>query len=556
VLRDVVSGQWRLEALLSSNEERFPVSEEAGSSPAVVESRGNISRRDLVRTSLVGAVTIGAGSILAACGGSSTATSTAGGTPKRGGTIRAGLTGGSTSDTLDPMIPLTLPDYARLSQLYNPLAQYGADAQIELVLAEEISPNPAATEWTIRVHKGVHFHDGKELTAADVLFTLNRIAFKSQGEGAGEITALNLKAAKKMDKYTLRIPCTTPFSILDGVLAGFYFNIVPVGFDLKSPVGTGPYKFKSFTPGTESTFIRNDDYWQDHLPYTDSIVITNYSDATSQTNAILSGQVDLVNNLTADQIAVLQGGGKKTLISPSGGWTPFIMRADQDPWKDNRVREAMRLIVDRPQMLEVVFGGHGTLGNDVFGIWDPEYDHSLPQRVQDIEKAQSLLKSAGQENLKVTLTTGDFAQGTLKSAQVLAEQAASAGVDIKLAQTPTSQYFGPNWLSWNFAQDYWNWYTYLVQAAQVTGPHAQYDESHFSNPKYNSLFKQAVGTTDKSKQTELVHEMQKIDYEEGAYIIPNFPPIIDGYASNVNGLVPSKNGISFNNYDLKAVWFS
>lgn len=531
--------------------------------PPTDEASG-LTRRRLLRTSLAAVASAGAGGVLAACGSSSSSGTSAGasgggseGTPKRGGVLKLGLTGGSTSDTIDPIEPLTLPDYARIAQLYDPLAAYGADAQVELQLAEEISSNKDATSWTIRVKKGVEFHNGKELTADDVLFTLQRIQNpKEPGEGGGEITALDLGAVKKPDKYTLQIPCKTPFSILPPVLAGFYFNVVPVDFDAKKPVGTGPYEFQSFTAGQQSTFNRNDNYWQKGLPYADQVVITDYQDATSQSNAIQAGQVDMVNNLTADQIAVLESAGKKTLISPSGGWTPFTMRADQEPWKDNRVRQAMRLIVDRPQMLEVVYGGHGTLGNDVFGIWDPQYDRSLPQRQQDIDKAKSLLKEAGKEGLTVTLTTGEIAQGTLKSAQVLAQQASAAGVTINLQQTNTATYFGPNWLNWNFAQDYWNWYTYLVQAAQVIGPNAQFNETHFHSAKYNKLFNEAIATTDKAKQTELVHELQEIDYEEGAYIIPNFPPIIDGYAPNINGLIPSKNGISFNNYDLKSAWLS
>jgi peptide/nickel transport system substrate-binding protein len=524
------------------------------SAPPVAEPSSGFSRRNLLKTGVAGAVTIGAGGILAACGSSSSSSSSSG-EPRRGGVLKLGLTGGSSTDSIDPILPLTLPDYARIAQLYDPLADYGPDAQIQLRLAEEITPNADATEWTIRVKKGVHFHNGKELTADDVLFTLQRIV-KMEGEGLYGIKTLDLNAAKKPDKYTLQIPSSRPFSILDGVLAGFYFNIVPVDYDPKNPVGTGPFKYKSFTPGQQSTFVRWENYWQQPFPYADQIVITDYPDATSQSNAIQSGEVDLVNNLTADQIAVLQTSGKKTLISPSGGWTPFVMRTDQAPWNDARVRQAMRLVVDRPQMLEVVFGGHGTLGNDVFGIWDPAYDHSLPQRTQDIEQAKSLLSQAGHSDLTVTLTTGDIAQGTLKSAQVLAEQAKAAGITINLQQTNTATYFGENWLSWNFAQDYWNWYTYLVQVAQVTGPGAQFNETHFSDPNYDSLFNQAVGTTDKSKQTDLIHEMQKIDYEQGGYIIPNFPPIIDGYASNISGLVPSKNGISFNNYDLKSAWLS
>ena len=85
-------------------------------------------------------------------------------------------------------------------------------------------------------------------------------------------------------------------------------------------------------------------------------------------------------------------------------------------------------------MLKTVFGGHGTLGNDIFGIWAPEYDHSIPQRQYDPEQAKSLLKAAGQENLTLTLVTGDIAQGVINMAQVYAQQAAPAGINAKLVE--------------------------------------------------------------------------------------------------------------------------
>ena len=127
-------------------------------------------------------------------------------------------------------------------------------------------------------------------------------------------------------------------------------------------------------------------------------------------------------------ISEVQGEGKNVLLSAGGGWNPFTMRVDTGTFSDVRIRQAMRLVVDRQQMLDLVFGGFGTLGNDLFGIWAPEYDHSLPQRHQDIDQAKSLLKAAGAEGLHVTLVTSDIAQGTVLAAQVFAQQASEAGI--------------------------------------------------------------------------------------------------------------------------------
>jgi signal transduction histidine kinase len=287
-----------------------------------------------------------------------------------------------------------------------------------------------------------------------VIYTFQQILNpKTPGSAAAGLASVDAKGMTKLDAYTARIPCNTPFATLAEALAiPGYSDIIPVGYDLTAPAGTGPFKVKSFSPGTQSTFVRYDGYWQSGLPYLDEVVITDYSDQTSQVNALLAGQVDVVNLLSADVISEVQGEGKNILLSDGGGWNPFTMRVDTGTFSDVRVRQAMRLVVDRQQMLDLVFGGFGTLGNDLFGIWAPEYDHSLPQRHQDIDQAKSLLKAAGAEDLHVTLVTSDIAQGTVLAAQVFAQQASQAGVTVNVSDVTVDEFYGTNYLKWQFAR--------------------------------------------------------------------------------------------------------
>jgi len=519
------------------------------------------SRREFLKAGLAGSLAVGAGGLLSACGTGNTikafTTSTAG-KPRYGGTLRAGLTGGSTADTLDPVSAVTNVDFSRIDNLYEPLIGLTPDAQPMYVLAEEVTPNAKATEWTIRVKQGITFHNGKTLTADDVIYTFQQILNpKAPGSAAAGLASVDAKGMTKLDAYTARIPCSTPFATLAEALAiPGYSDIIPVGYDLAAPAGTGPFKVKSFSPGTQSTFVRYDGYWQSGLPYLDEIVITDYSDQTSQVNALLAGQVDVVNLLSADVISEVQGEGKNILLSTGGGWNPFTMRVDTGTFSDVRIRQAMRLVVDRQQILDLVFGGFGTVGNDLFGIWAPEYDHSLPQRHQDIDQARSLLKAAGAEDLHVTLVTSDIAQGTVLAAQVFAQQASQAGVTVNVEDVTVDEFYGTNYLKWQFAQDYWFYNFYLPQVSLATLPTASFNETHWDNSRYNSLYAQAIATTDTSLSIELAHEMQQIEYNEGGYIIPFFPPVIDGFGANVGGLVPSKSGLSLGAYDFKNVWLS
>ncbi|MGI0135307.1 MAG: ABC transporter substrate-binding protein, partial [Candidatus Micrarchaeaceae archaeon] len=290
--------------------------------------------------------------------------------PKRGGTLRAGFGGGASSDTLDAQNPYTNVDFARVAQLYDPLVVFDATARPRLALAEEITANATATSWTIRVKADVTFHHGRSLSANDVIFSLRRILDpKRPLPGAPSIRLLDVKNAKTLDSRTVRIPCHRPFSTFSDVLPCYYFLIVPVDYNPRKPVGTGAFKYESFTPGVRSVFTRNNNYWQSGLPYVERQVITDYADEPSEVNALLSGQADIVDLLSAASIAAVRNGGAEALISRGGGFTPFTMLTNKAPFNDLRVREAMRLAIDRPQMLEAVFEGHGTIGNDVFGIW-------------------------------------------------------------------------------------------------------------------------------------------------------------------------------------------
>ena len=520
-----------------------------------------IPRRAFLRYSGAGAVALGGAAALSACSSSSptpAGTTPAGASkPRKGGTLHAGLTGGTGSDTVDAHRGVDNVDFARIIALYDPLIGYDLHAQNQLRLAESMTPNHDATVWTVRLRPGVTFHNGKPLTAEDVVYTFTRI-IKNNYAGASSLGSVDLKNLKALDSRTVQIPCRTPYATLPDAMTGYYYymGIVPVGYDPKHPVGTGPFKYQSFTPGQQSTFVRNDHYWDSaDGPYVDTLVITDFPDETSQVNAFVSGQADVINLLSATSIPQVQAAGN-VLTADGGGMTPFTMRVDRPPFTDPRVRQAFRLICNRPQMMELVFGGRGTIGNDVFSPFDPEFDHAIPQRTQDIAQAKSLLKAAGQAGLTVQLVSADIAQGTIKVAQVFAQQASAAGVTVNIRQVTSTEFYGNNYLKWDFAQDYWYYSKYLPQVAQATLPVSPFNETHWNDAAYNKLYSRAIATVDPVARTAIAHEMQAIDHSIGGYIIPYFPPTIDGYAKRVHGVAPTNVGLSLGAYNFKAMWLA
>ncbi|MQA97570.1 MAG: peptide ABC transporter substrate-binding protein [Streptosporangiales bacterium] len=524
-------------------------------------SRGSrVTRRSLLRLTAAGAVTIGAGAALAACGSSAdpSGAPAGGGNPKRGGRLRVGLVGGSAKDTLNAHSPVNHPDQARIINLYEGLASFDENYQVRMALAESIEPNKEATEWTVRLRDGLEFHDGKTITADDVAFTFRRITDPKDPQAhAAALATLDRDAIKVMDERTVRLVFKEPYGELLDEIAELANGIVPEGYDPKKPVGSGPFKLQSFTPGEQSVFVRHPNYWREGEPYLDELVVIDMPEDTARVNALLGGQVDAIDQLPLGQIKVIQANPNlKVLESQTGGWLPFTMRVDRPPFDDVRVRQAFRLIVDREEMVRQVLAGHGTVGNDLYGRFDPNYARELPQRKQDIAQAKALLKQAGKENLTVELVTGPIATGVVEAAQVFAQQAKAAGVTVNVRKVPEGEFFGDNYLKWDFAQDFWITRNFLPQVANGTEPGAPYNETHWADKEFLELVREARRTLDPAKRAELVKAAQKIEYERGGYIIWGFPNQVDAHGTKIQGIISNKTGLPLNAYGFRKVWMA
>jgi len=515
-----------------------------------------IERRQVLRGFVAAGALAGAGSLLSACSSGSTSSGQAAASPtstakRRGGALKVGLTGGSGTDTLDPHKGLTYLDTARAQSLYQPLLQLNGGAQTEFVLAEEISPHGSTSNWVIKLRPGITFHDGKPLTADDVIFTLRRI-ISGKLTGATPLGPIDLKNLKALDKHTVQVPMTSPYgSFVDQLSYWYYLYIVPDGFNPAKPNGTGAFKYQSFTPGQRSVFTRNENYWKTGLPYVDTLTIIDFSDSTSLQNALTTGVIQGAGALEGPQLAALAAAqGVRTVKSHTGAITPFTMRVDKAPFNDVNVRQAMRLLVDRQQLIDSALDGSGTIGADVSSPYDPNYDTSL-HREQDIAQAKSLLKKAGQENLKVQLVTSAVATGTVAMATVLSQQAKAAGVTISLKTVDPGTFFGPNYLQWTFSQDFYNYSPYLSQVAESLLPTSPFNETHWALPRYGQLYKQANATTDPAVRKEIEHEMQQIDFTQGGYIIPAFIDALDAYSTKITGYAAARVGQPLSDFNFE-----
>jgi peptide/nickel transport system substrate-binding protein len=524
----------------------------------VLPQGDGLGRRQFLGGMAATGALVGAGGLLAACGGSGGTTSTV--TPsasaagrRKGGALRVGLTGSSGADTLDPHQGLTYLDTARAQALYSPLAQLNTQAQNEFVLAESITPHNSTKEWIIKLRPGITFHDGKPLTADDVIFTFRRIKGGNKGagySGANSLGPMDVAGLKAVDSHTVLVPFTQNYgSFLDQLGYWYYLYIVPVGFNPAKPNGTGPFKFQSFTQNQRSVFTRNENYFKTAQPYVDSVTIIDFSDSTSLQNALVTNVIDAAGGLEGPQIAALSSNSSvKTIASKTGAITPFTMRVDVAPFNDVRVRQALRLIVDRQQLIDSALDGFASLAGDVFSPFDPNSKHWTRQA--DIPQAKALLKQAGHANLTVTLTTSPVATGTVAMATVLAEQAKAAGVKINVNNVSPNTFFKTGkYLEWPFSQDFYNYSPYLAQVAQSFLPKSPFNETHWTLPAntatekhYLSLNQQANTTLNPTTRRQIVQEMQTIDYNQGGYIIPCFIDALDAYSTKLTGYSAAKVG--------------
>jgi len=454
-----------------------------------------------------------------------------------------GATGGGLKDSLDPHFPVTIPDIARVRQLYESLYRFTPDYTIEPALAEEIMPNADASEWTIRLREGVTFHDGRPVRATDVEASLHRMLDpKEPSPSMTDAAAVtDLGSSKVMDQRTYRLKLKQPYVVMDQMLANYSAGIIPADFDPAHPIGTGPFKFDAFVPGQRSRFFKYDGYWDTKAAF-DELVIINFTDDAAKVNALLAGQVQSIDNLPGYLVDAIGAQGAQPLISETGGWVPFTMRVDAKPYSDVRVRQAMRLIADRTQMIDQAYSGHGRLGNDLYAPFDPFYiGDQLPQRQQDIGQAKSLLKAAGHEDLQVELVTSSgVGAGALESANLFAQQARKAGVRVRVNQVDSSVFYGDQYLSWPFAHDFWSTRMYLSQVAQSSIKGAPYNETHFDHPTFTQLVKAAVRETDVDRRRRLCEDAQVIEHEEGGFLIWSFQNQVDAYSTSITGVEPAR----------------
>jgi peptide/nickel transport system substrate-binding protein len=476
---------------------------------------------------------------------------------KRGGRLRVGHVGGGNVESFNPALGSTFVDLSRYLNLYDLLVRVAPDWSLEPCLAVEWEPNADGTIWTIRLRPDVTFHDGKPLTAADVIYTFRSWADEKHIAHVNA-TSMRLDELKAVDDLTVQVPLKAPNARLMDSFTGQNTVIIQDGLtDFSKPVGTGPFVFSEFTPGERSLCTANPDYWDEGKPYVDEWEDISIDDPAARLNALLGGEIDMLSQLEPTRAKVhLESGEIQVLRAPSTAVHVFLMRVDVAPFDNVKVRQAMRLIPNRQELIDRALLGFGTVANDLPGVGLWNFASDLPPRDQDIEAAKALLAEAGAEGLEVTLHTSDIVPGFVEAATLFAEQAKDAGVTVNVKKEAGNAYFDTSKLytKLDFAQSFWTFGSLGLWYEQALISDAIWNETHFKDPEYDKLIRAAQGAPDEAQALELWHQVQQRQYDEGGYIAWANGELLDGLGNDVRGLTP--NGwFNLGGYDYKNVWF-
>lgn len=473
--------------------------------------------------------------------------STAVSAQEQGGTLRVGM---NAPTNLDPALHPNDPETAFNRAIYDYLIDVLPDSTIAPNLASAWTISDDGLTYTFTLVDGVTFHDGSAFSSADVVYTFNRL--KEVGS-----PALNLLGSD----FEVSAPdASTVVFTLSAVNADFLYGvgsrwalIVRDGTQTPNVLvesdtpyenfnGTGPFVLQSFSPEDRAVFVRNENYWQEGLPYLDGLEFIFIDDPVAQVDALRSGSVDFIFKIPSDQFSSLEGtDGITTLQIPTSQHPVIRVRADEGYVGANpAVREALKYATDRAALNDLLLEGRGTVGHNdpISPIYSQYYDPTIEDQPYDPAQACALLSDAGLGSLDLTLYTPD-SLGYPDLATVLQQMWAETGcINVSIEVRPENVYYSSN--EWAEVELGITGYgarpipqQFLVEAYASSG---LYNESHWSDPELDVLIAEAGQTTDEAARATLYSQIEQIFRDRGPIIIPWFAPMLGATSSSVQGL--------------------
>ncbi|KUJ68413.1 ABC transporter substrate-binding protein [Streptomyces albus subsp. albus] len=468
---------------------------------------------------------LGAAALLTACGGNDTASGSSGRrstTPRPGGTLRVGALGRAGAITRDPHGTQTNEsDYLVISLLYDTLTVPGTSRNTMPRLARAWRASKDLRTWRFTLAKGATFHDGTPVTAKDVVWSLRRL--RGTPAGASRLPGIKAEHITADGPDTVVLASDYPNAELPLLtrLTTFVLKAGTKDDQLAKAPGTGPFRLDWYRAGN-ARLVRNE-HWYGGRVLLDAIEVKIFESPQAMASALLAGQIDLASNAGAIAARTAERRHDIQVVRrPDDMAMPIVMRtAHGSPFADPRVREALRLAVDRDAMVKQVLSGYGKTGNDILGTGDPGYAKDIPQRTRDLAKARHLLKDADFDLARtyVLHTTEDIA-GLAESATLFATQVREAGVKVRVEKQESAAFWDATWLKGDLYTTYWGTNdSVLFLASKTMVSDSGQNEAGWHDQAFDTAYKKVVSTADADARTTALHRLQAIEHERSGYLL-------------------------------------
>jgi len=523
----------------------------------VMAAQGNQDRREFIkRAAALGIAAPFASSLLSQ--------SVQAATPKKGGKFIIGMAYGSTTDSLIPGANengfIACVSYA----FQNQLTEIDPDGKTIPELAESYEASADAKVWTFKLRQDVEFHNGKKMTADDVIPSFNF----HRGEGtksAGKAFLKPVESITKKGPYEFEFKLKEGNADFPSIVSSGQFPIVPATdgvIDWQSNIGTGGYILENFEPGVRATLKRNPNYFKTGRAHFDEIEMISLIDTTARQNAMMNGEVHAISRVDPKTVHLMNRVPNLKIVESTGTLHyTFPMRVDNAPFDNYDLRMAVKLSVDREQLVKKILLGHGALGNDhPISTANPYHNSSLTQRSYDPDKARFHLKKAGMEGIKLDLSSSDAAfAGAVDAALLMKDSAAKAGLNINVIREPKDGYWSNVWNKKPWAACYWSGRPtedWMFSAAYTAGGEWNDTAWHTGAPadRFNKLVVQARAELNSEKRRELYWECQSIVNDDGGALVPMFANYIMAVDKRV-AYGKLAGNFDFDGYKLAERWW-
>ena len=493
--------------------------------------RGRISRRAFMYNSMAAGVT--------ATTATGLWTTAAKAQPKSGGTFRLGAHDGNTSDTHDPgtYVTFSMIQVAHTFRSYLTLIE--PDGSNGPDVASEWSATPDAKEWTFKLNDRATFHSGAKVTANDVIASMNHHRGEASTSAAKALLA-DVEDIVDNGDHSVTFKLASGNADLPWLMTDYHLPICPANEDgsinWQTGDGCGPYKLVEAEFGVQYRFVRHDD-WHLEGAYFDEVVVTVLNDPNARQTALVTGDVDAVTQLELKTLALLQRDPNIEIDNiPSAAAITMPMLIDQAPFDNVDVRNALKLSVNRQELIDKIAFGAASPGNDFHhSPAMPYWPDDIPQREYDPEQAKALLKKAGAEGLTVNLSVADSVySGAVDMCVLYSEHAKAAGININVVREPNDGYYSDVWLKKPWCAVQWGARpTPDVMYSLAYKDDAAWNESRWKNPRFNELLRSAKAELDDGKRAEMYREMAMLARDDGGTVIPFFPNFVYAHRKNV-----------------------